>query len=161
MTLLYIKSQVVFNYNFNRLFKSIPILKKSSTFIDILRFLIIFNDFYSRSINNNHSKFSYAFPKYLKPINFILKPSQEEFNLGSIIYLKFDYSYFFKFDMIFKSYICIVVIGSNMISYNHISYCRVKKGFQNIISWFLNDTLLYQNVTVVVAYKLQYLMICL
>ena len=71
MTLLYIKSQVVFNYNFNRLFKSIPpMLKKSSTFINILRFLIIFNDFSTRSINNNHSKFSYAFPKYLKPIIF-------------------------------------------------------------------------------------------
>ena len=42
------KSQVVLNYNFNRLFKSIPILKKSSIFIDILRFLITFNDFFSR-----------------------------------------------------------------------------------------------------------------
>ena len=59
------KSQGVFNYNFYRLSKSIPVLKKSLTFIDI-RLLITFNDFFSRSINTHPLKFSCAFSKDLK-----------------------------------------------------------------------------------------------
>ena len=69
------KSQVVFNYNFNKLLKSIPTLKKSSTFIDI-KTLITFNDFSSRSINNNNSKFSYAFSKYLERLFDRVKPTK-------------------------------------------------------------------------------------
>ena len=45
--------------------KSILVLKKSFTFIDI-RLLITFNDFSNRSINIHPLKFSYVFPQYLK-----------------------------------------------------------------------------------------------
>ena len=60
-----IKSQVIFNYNFYKLSKSIPVLKNSLIFIDI-RLLIIFNNFSSMSINTHPLKFSYDFSKYLK-----------------------------------------------------------------------------------------------
>ena len=59
------KNQSVFNYNFHRLYKSIPILKKPLTFTYI-RLLINFNDFSSRSINAHASNFSCDFLKDLK-----------------------------------------------------------------------------------------------
>ena len=59
------KSQVIFNYNFYKLSKSIPVLKKSLTFIGI-RLLITFNNFSSMSINTHPLKFSYDFSKDLK-----------------------------------------------------------------------------------------------
>ena len=48
-----------------KLSKSISVLKKSLTFIDI-RLLITFNDFSSKSINTYSSKFFYTFRKDLK-----------------------------------------------------------------------------------------------
>ena len=47
--------------------KSIPILKKLSTFIN-LTFLITFNDFFSKNIYIHLSKFSNDFLKYLKQL---------------------------------------------------------------------------------------------